>query len=56
MGWKEKQIQSFKFECLKWPILAEITAKSAICSHFLYRKGAYPTCGAERGGGFGSPL
>ena len=24
----------FKFECLKWSILAEITAKSAIYSHF----------------------
>ena len=31
---RRKQIQSFEFECLKWPILAEITAKSAIYFYF----------------------
>ena len=30
-----KQIQSFKFECLKWPILA----KSGINFHFLCQQG-----------------
>ena len=44
-------MQSFKFECLKWPILAEITAKSAIYSHFFCQQGGdIPPCGPERGG------
>ena len=55
---KEKKSQSFKFECMKWPILAEITAKSAIYSHFLCQQGGggiSPPCGAERGGGSRPP-
>ena len=46
-----KKNQSFKFECFKWPILAEITAKSAIYSHFLCQQGGVyiPPCGPERG-------
>ena len=35
----EKKIQNFKFECLKWPILAGMTAKSGIYSHFLCQEG-----------------
>ena len=31
----EKKIQSFEFECLKWPILAKMTRKSGIYFHFL---------------------
>ena len=31
---REKKIKSFKFECLKWPILTEMTAKSGV--HFLF--------------------
>ena len=27
-------VQNFKFKCLKWPILAEMTAKSGIYFHF----------------------
>ena len=51
-----KQLQSFKFECLKWPILAEMTAKSGIYFHFLCQQGGgYPPCGAKRGGGFRTP-
>ena len=50
---RRKQNQSFKFECLKWPILAEITAKSAIYSHFLCQQVggiSTPLYGAEKGG------
>ena len=43
--------KSFKFECLKWPFLAEITAKSEIYSHFLFQQGGYPPCDPERGSG-----
>ena len=27
------------FECLKWPILTEMTAKPGIYCHFLYQQG-----------------
>ena len=52
---QEKTNQSFKFECLKWPILAAMTAKSGIYFHFLSQQGggggAITICVAERGGG-----
>ena len=57
MSWgsspKRKKYQSFKFECLKWPILIEMTAKSGIYCHFLCQQRGDtppPPCGAERGG------
>ena len=54
-----KQIQSFKFECLKWPILAEMTAKSGIYFHFLCQQGGgeiSPPVVLRGGGGSGPPL
>ena len=36
---QEKKNQNFKFECLKWPILAEMTAKSGIYFNFLCQQG-----------------
>ena len=51
LGKKEKKNQRFKFECLIWPFLAEITAKSGIYFHFLCQQGGdIPLCGADRGG------
>ena len=38
-GTQEKKIKSFKFACLKWPILVEITAKSGIFFHFHCQQG-----------------
>ena len=40
---RRKQIQSFKFDWLKWPILAEMTAKSGIYFHFLCQQGEGPS-------------
>ena len=47
-----KKNQSFKFECLKWPILAEITAESEIYSHFFCQQGRdIPPVFLRRGSG-----
>ena len=47
--------QNFKFECLKWPILAEMTAKSGIYFHFLCQQGGISPIVVLRGGGGGGP-
>ena len=55
-GWESggppRRKKSKNFECLKWPILTEMTAKPGIYCHFSLptRRGGYPPCGAERGG------
>ena len=36
---QEKKNQSFKLECLKWPILAEMTAKQGKYFHFFCQQG-----------------
>ena len=34
-----EKIQSFKFQCLTWPILTEMTPKYGIYIFFLYQQG-----------------
>ena len=46
---RRKKIENF--ECLKWPILTEMTENlEYIVIFFANKAGGYPPCGAERGG------